>query len=404
MASEGPLNGSSAAQYSNPIGSQNWSNLSGILTASDSSVATTGSFGNDGSRTHIAGATNFGFAIPSGATIDGIEVKIRASASFADRLMLGGYLIKGGTLQPNTASAYSEHMLSSTSLTDYTYGGATDLWGTTWSTSDVNASNFGAGGMSRGIGFGSASVSIDHISITVYYTGGGPTQYSQTISTSAASSVLIPRAISTSRTVTSSPVASLSTLKAIKRAISTSVGTVASTFKSASRRITVTPSASAFLSRSYAVSVQLATSATALPTLQTIRFIGRVLSTNVSSIPFLRKGTRRRVSTSVQANPAVRKLVSSFRRATAPISVVLEPLLGGEVYEQLLTATASASASVSRGFRKALSALVNTIPFLDLLEDIIPKFPGFVDLDDSSSTVNLSEELVYSVEVDDQLP
>lgn len=48
-----------------------------------------------------------------------------------------------------------------------TYGGPTDLWGTTWNYSEINNTNFG---IALSADAANATAFIDHISITVYYT------------------------------------------------------------------------------------------------------------------------------------------------------------------------------------------------------------------------------------------
>ena len=55
------------------------------------------------------------------------------------------------------------------------YGGASDLWGETWTYSQINASTFGvaisvSGPANSGEG---ANADIDHIAITVHYTTAG---------------------------------------------------------------------------------------------------------------------------------------------------------------------------------------------------------------------------------------
>jgi Tfp pilus assembly protein PilX len=57
-----------------------------------------------------------------------------------------------------------------TSLGTVTYGTAADLWGTTWTPADVNASNFGLRFAAKNIVTGSSTASLDYVSITVSYT------------------------------------------------------------------------------------------------------------------------------------------------------------------------------------------------------------------------------------------
>lgn len=72
-------------------------------------------------------------------------------------------LLKGGVV---TGNNYAQSGSAWTTTDTYTtYGGASDLWGTTWSETEVNASNFGAV-FSASVQNGTARV--DHLRITIY--------------------------------------------------------------------------------------------------------------------------------------------------------------------------------------------------------------------------------------------
>ncbi len=89
--------------------------------------------------------TDFGFGegdIPSGSTIDGIEVQYKRVADFADFINDSAmYLRKtSGQVGDNNASATKW----ATSKETATYGASDDKWGTTWAESDiVDNSDFG---------------------------------------------------------------------------------------------------------------------------------------------------------------------------------------------------------------------------------------------------------------------
>ena len=121
-------------------------------------------------QSQILRATNFGFAIPSGATIDGILVEIerKASAGSVGTDWDGPILVKAGVAAGThdtsgpywpTADAYQS------------YGGATSKWGTSWSDTDINNSGFGVQ-MRGDMGASGGTLSVDHIRITVYYSSG----------------------------------------------------------------------------------------------------------------------------------------------------------------------------------------------------------------------------------------
>lgn len=116
-------------------------------------------------------STNFGFSIPSGATIDGIIVEIEKRDSIYLSQDSTVKLVKGGTIVGTNKS-----LLGSWTNVDsyYTYGSSSDLWGTTWTDSDINASDFGVVINAYNPSFKSnAYLYIDHVRITVHYTSGG---------------------------------------------------------------------------------------------------------------------------------------------------------------------------------------------------------------------------------------
>ena len=117
--------------------------------------------------------------VPSGATINGIEVTLRAFNSLYFTFDVNDKinLLKGGSViaHPVTAPTY----LWSITETVQTYGGPTDLWGTTWTDTDINGSGFGVSTIvyiSRPEGAEPAtnpSIStVDQVYVTIYYTGG----------------------------------------------------------------------------------------------------------------------------------------------------------------------------------------------------------------------------------------
>jgi hypothetical protein len=113
-------------------------------------------------------ATGFGFSIPSTATIVGIYAEIERMASSSTSLDDEDvYLLKAGVAS-GTDYANGTDYGTSDSIEDY--GGSTDLWGTTWTPAQVNASNFGLRLRVDNDDTGAArTASIDHMQITVYY-------------------------------------------------------------------------------------------------------------------------------------------------------------------------------------------------------------------------------------------
>ncbi len=171
-SSQGPKNPGTVVD-SSEVGIVIWQNPSNAKTSND--VDAVGGAPLEASS-HYLKATNFGFSIPSGMTIDGIKVEIEqlgrkiATAGLPNENSIK--IVKGGTIQGNEKSTGA--VLPSTD-TYITYGGATDLWGLSWSASNINAANFGVGFSVALHGFFTVSsiAEVDHIRITVYYTEPG---------------------------------------------------------------------------------------------------------------------------------------------------------------------------------------------------------------------------------------
>lgn len=123
--------------------------------------------------------SNYSLNIPSGATIDGIEVTVQAyylsalrpSRDYRVQLKVGGSAV--GSNKATLADW-------STSETTRTYGGATDKWGLTseLTVANLNATGFGVEFQSEGNFNGSnqnAYCYVDTITVKVYYTASSAT-------------------------------------------------------------------------------------------------------------------------------------------------------------------------------------------------------------------------------------
>ena len=105
--------------------------------------------------------SSYGFALPTGATITGIEVTITC----------GG--IAGGTLYTQLMKSNSA-VGNSKSVSPYasaTFGDASDLWGTSWTEAEVEASGFGVAIWAVGSANGD-TVTMTGATIRITYTTG----------------------------------------------------------------------------------------------------------------------------------------------------------------------------------------------------------------------------------------
>jgi hypothetical protein len=112
-------------------------------------------------------ATNFGHSLPTGAVVRGISVTVsRGSGLFHPMTDEEVKLVKAGAIVGSNKAATSEGWPFFFGPPDKTYGGNNDLWGTTWTEANVEASNFGV--VIRAEGTGDAF--IDSIGTTIFYT------------------------------------------------------------------------------------------------------------------------------------------------------------------------------------------------------------------------------------------
>lgn len=158
MPYQGPLSAATFADDAG-VGTVAWSNPSNAVS-SDDSYATATSSGTQTS--HYLKATNFGFSIPTGATISGIFVEIeRKSPDVAVDSTLK--LSKAGTISGDNKASGTNWVATEAY---FTYGSSVSLWGLTWTAADINDTGFGVALSVLG---NNAVASVDHIRITVFY-------------------------------------------------------------------------------------------------------------------------------------------------------------------------------------------------------------------------------------------
>ena len=127
----------------------------------------------DGSSSSYLQATNYNFSsIPDNAIILGIKVDINRQASSTSNPPVQDNIVslrKGTTIQAtNKASSTSWP----TSLTVAPYGGPDDLWGTSWSVTDIKSPNFGvvlSADVNNISGSTSRTATVDYIQISITY-------------------------------------------------------------------------------------------------------------------------------------------------------------------------------------------------------------------------------------------
>lgn len=138
------------------------------------------------SNTNWLVCKNLDTNVPTSATIEGIKIYIDRYNSFAGDVEFGNviikdtgiYLTKNGTDTVGNNKSTSATWASTDTDTYVTFGGVSDLWGTTWTASEVNSDNFGVmvgpsieyTGLTGETG---ASAKIDHVYVEITYTDAG---------------------------------------------------------------------------------------------------------------------------------------------------------------------------------------------------------------------------------------
>lgn len=115
--------------------------------------------------------TNFGFTIPAGATINGITVTREGGGdgSNVPRRRYQMALMKDGS---NIAGTEKTGLnLPQTTEDTVDVGSATDLWGTTWTSTEINSTNFGV--QIRDNDTTANGIFFDYIAVTITYTPAG---------------------------------------------------------------------------------------------------------------------------------------------------------------------------------------------------------------------------------------
>jgi len=151
---------------------QPWSNASRVV-AQDGSYASVTIYDFDETfrdNSELLRATNYGFAVSG--TVTGITVRVRcyATVSPSDVRMFVKMLKAGSPV----GTQKTEDSDIPGSMGDLTFGSSSDLWGTTWTSGEVNASNFGVQiSADNSLSSGSSSLRVDTVQVTIHTSTGG---------------------------------------------------------------------------------------------------------------------------------------------------------------------------------------------------------------------------------------
>ena len=110
-------------------------------------------------------ASNFGFTIPTGATINGVVVKIDRKASASSAIQYTGVTLSAGGTTKTPGGLWI------TSVVTDTIGSSSDLWGATLTPTIVNNSSFGVTIVAVNVSGGTnKTASVANGNIIIYYT------------------------------------------------------------------------------------------------------------------------------------------------------------------------------------------------------------------------------------------
>ena len=167
-ASQGPLVPAIAVELID--GDVTWNNITNIQNNTNNSTYAYATIITSQQPSTIY-VRNFGFSIPTSATINGITVQIN---KFADNDMTDEsvFLVNNTGTAVGTNKKITAYFWPGNNTAPQTYGGSSDLWGTTWTPSIINSNNFGLHlkpywGSYTKFNFG---VYVSWVKITVNYT------------------------------------------------------------------------------------------------------------------------------------------------------------------------------------------------------------------------------------------
>lgn len=164
MASQGPL-------YAGTV--------TGFVTGNGNTAADDGAYATGTCYFNYADRyfSNFGFSIPSDATIEGIEIEMEAKSNVNFVIVDEVKAINVGSTKIASAGGFGN---LSTTDTVYMLGGPNDplLVGDSWTAADINNSGFTIRLSDYKDNSGTATISVDYLRVTVYYVasegvGGG---------------------------------------------------------------------------------------------------------------------------------------------------------------------------------------------------------------------------------------
>lgn len=177
------------------VGTVAWTNATNVLASDNSRATVTPGVGG---ISHYLKVTDFDFALPASATVLGIVAEIERSATESSDI--SDYrvrIVKGGTIGSTERAKTSLYWPTTDAYASY--GSASDLWGDTWTDTDINATTFGVA-IAVTSDDSDAVAQVDHVRLTVYYqtsTGAAWTTTGATTDFAVSGSGTVTRSVAT---------------------------------------------------------------------------------------------------------------------------------------------------------------------------------------------------------------
>jgi hypothetical protein len=146
-------------------GSMPWADFNNVLVQDGMPAKAEGI--TPGSFTQRLYAFDYGFDVPVGATVTGVELRVRrrgmAGSDAQIVLMAASQMPVAGVADKSAGGSWPDQ------YGGITYGGSTDLWGTGLDVNTVNATTFGAGLRAENTGSSNGNPRVDVMELTVHF-------------------------------------------------------------------------------------------------------------------------------------------------------------------------------------------------------------------------------------------
>jgi hypothetical protein len=337
---------------------------------------------------------NFGISIPAGSTIVGIEVVYEGKANSAT-----GQPDLGARLSWNNGTNNTSYKLNTSGMTTsdatYTLGGAADVWGHTWSASELGNGNFIVNMIVSQMG-AATTISLDHVQVRVTYTINGETI---TVTESASALKISDISVSDSITLTENVAASVSTdviasdTVTVTESAAVALGALGSVTLSVSDTITVSESTQLELNSFISVSDSITLTENIAVLLVSLISVSDTvtLSESVALLLAIFVSASETITLSESVAAYVDTNVSASDSVTVSESVALATALGISV---------SDSVTLSESLALLLIAFVSAVENITITESVSTYVDTSLSASDSvtiTESVSLTTALAISV-------